>query len=330
MNGRRRRTPPPPLRTGGDLLRHANREMRRAGVSHGQGFLGPEEESLTLLGHVLGLAWEDLPSCFRKPVPAEAATRFLELLRRRTEDRTPTAYLVGEAWLGGLRFKVDERVIIPRSYFVELIPEVIPAWLPPAESILRVADVCTGSGCLAVLLARRFPKATVDATDLSAEALEVAAENVAAHGLKERVRLHRTDVMRSLAGRPRYDLIISNPPYEPEKVLRGLPAEFHREPPEALVSGKDGLDVIRRLLREAASSLLPHGALVIEVGGLREAMAREWPRLPVCWLPTADGSDCVGLIHAADLAAFTRPGRRASTRGATGSRRKARGRSRGR
>lgn len=330
MNRRRRPSPLPRLRTGGDLLRHANRAMRKAGVSHGQGFLGPEEESLTLLGHVLGLAWEELPSCFRRPVPAAAAARFLELLRRRTEERTPTAYLVGEAWLGGLRFKVDERVIIPRSYFVELIPEVIPAWLPPAEKIRRVADICTGSGCLAVMLARRFPQAKVDATDLSAEALDVAAENVAAHGLKGRVRLHRTDVMRSLAGRPRYDLIISNPPYEPAKVLRGLPAEFHREPPEALVSGKDGLDVIRRLLREAAASLLPHGVLIIEVGGLREAMARAWPGLPVCWLPTADGSDCVGLIHAADLTALTRPVRRGATRAAPGSRREAPGRSRGR
>ena len=247
MNGRSRPARSPRLRTGGDLLKYANRKMRQAGVSHGQGFLGPEEESLTLLGHALGLEWEALPACFRKAVAPAAASRFLELLRRRTEERVPTAYLVGEAWLGGLRFKVDERVIIPRSYFVELIPEVIPAWLPPAESIRRVADVCTGSGCLAVLLARRFPRADVDATDLSADALAVAAENVAAHGLKDRIRLHRTDVMRSLSGRRRYDLIISNPPYEPASVLRRLPAEFRKEPPGSLVSGKDGGPVAGRI-----------------------------------------------------------------------------------
>ncbi|MGA0133964.1 MAG: 50S ribosomal protein L3 N(5)-glutamine methyltransferase [Opitutales bacterium] len=317
-------------RTGGELLELANRAMRRAGVAHGQGFLGPEEESLTLLGYVLGLAWEDLPDCFRKPVSADAERRFLGLVDRRVRERTPTAYLVGEAWLGGLRFKVDERVIIPRSYFVELIPEVIPAWLPPAKTVRRIADVCTGSGCLAVLLALRFPEARVDATDLSADALAVARENLAAHGLTGRVRLHRTDVMRSLAGKARYDLIVSNPPYEPTAVLKRLPAEFHREPPDALVSGKDGLDVIRRLLIQAAESLLPHGALVIEVGGLREAMAREWPGLRFCWLPTADGSDCVGLIQAAELAPFTRRGRPVAPRGAPAPRRKARGRSRGR
>ena len=330
MNGRSRPARSPRLRTGGDLLKYANRKMRQAGVSHGQGFLGPEEESLTLLGHALGLEWEALPACFRKAVAPAAASRFLELLRRRTEERVPTAYLVGEAWLGGLRFKVDERVIIPRSYFVELIPEVIPAWLPPAESIRRVADVCTGSGCLAVLLARRFPRADVDATDLSTDALAVAAENVAAHGLKDRIRLHRTDVMRSLSGRRRYDLIISNPPYEPASVLRRLPAEFRKEPPGSLVSGKDGLDVIRRLLREAAASLLPHGALVIEVGGLRQAMERAWPDLRICWLPTADGSDCVGLIHAADLSALTKPGRPSATRGRPAPRGRARGRNRAR
>ncbi|MFM9000301.1 MAG: 50S ribosomal protein L3 N(5)-glutamine methyltransferase [Opitutia bacterium] len=316
--------------TGAGLLRHANREMRRAGVAHGQGFLGPEEESLTLLAYVLGIDWEALPAWYDRAVPAGAAARFLGLLERRVKERVPTAYLVGEAWLGGLRFKVDERVIIPRSYFVELIPEIIPAWLPRAGEVRRVADVCTGSGCLAVLLARRFPAAKVDATDLSAGALAVAAENVAAHGLQGRIRLHRTDVMSALTGGPRYDLIISNPPYEPDAVLRTLPAEFHQEPPEALVSGKDGLDVIRRLLRQAAGALQPHGALVIEVGGLRKAMERAWPGLPVCWLPTADGSDCVGLIHAADLAGLTRPGRPSATRGAPASRRKARGRSRGR
>jgi ribosomal protein L3 glutamine methyltransferase len=213
----------------------------------------------------------------------------------------PTGYLVGEAWLGGLRFRVDERVIIPRSYFVELIPEAIPQWLPPIAQVTDVADICTGSGCLAILLAKRFPKANVQATDLSAKALEVAALNVADHKLAKRITLHETDTMTALTKGPKFDLILSNPPYEPEGIYRRLPAEFKKEPKNSLVSGKDGLDVIRKLLTQAREALKPHGILVIEVGGLQKAMHQAWPKLPIMWLPTADGSDCVCLIHASDL-----------------------------
>lgn len=299
------------LRTGGDCLRFANRLFKSAGIAHGQGFVSAEEESLTLMGHATGLAWEELPQCFERALTPKEKTAFLDLVEKRVFDRTPTGYLVGEAWLGGLRFRVDPRVIIPRSYFVELIPEAIPQWLPPAAKVTRVADVCTGSGCLAILLAKRFPKAEVDATDLSADALEVAKLNVADHRLTKRVRLHRTDVMTALVGGPKFDLILSNPPYEPEGIYRRLPAEFKKEPKQSLVSGRDGLDVIRKLLAQARELLLPHGVLVIEVGGLREAMHRAWPNLPMLWLATTDGSDCVCLIHAADLRRATEASPRA-------------------
>jgi len=291
------------LRTGGDCLRFANKLLRSAEVAHGQGFLDEQEESLTLMGAATGLAWEQLPQCFGRALSAAEKAKFLALLERRVFERIPTAYLVGEAWLGGLRFRVDERVIVPRSYFVELIPEAIPRWLPPTEQVKRVADVCTGSGCLAILLAKRFPQAKVDATDLSAPALEVAKLNVADHGEAKRIRLHETDTMSALLGGPKFDLILSNPPYEPEGIYRRLPAEFKKEPKGSLVSGKDGLDVIRKLLAQARELLQPHGVLVIEVGGLRDAMHRAWPKLPMLWLPTADGLDCVVLIQAVDLRA---------------------------
>ena len=203
------------LRTGGDCLRHANRLFKSAGVAHGQGFVNAEEESLTLMGHATGLAWEQLPSCFERALTAKEKAAFLALVERRVFDRVPTGYLVGETWLGGLRFRVDERVIIPRSYFVELIPEAIPQWLPPVAQVTDVADICTGSGCLAILLAKRFPKAHVHATDLSARALEVAALNVADHRLAKRITLHETDTMTALTKGPKFDLILSNPPYEP-------------------------------------------------------------------------------------------------------------------
>ena len=295
------------LKTGGDCLRFANKLFKAGGIAHGQGFVTAEEESLTLMGHATGLAWERLPACFDRPLTAKEKAAFLGLVERRVFDRVPTGYLVGEAWLGGLRFRVDERVIVPRSYFVELIPEAIPRWLPPADQVKRVADVCTGSGCLAVLLAKRFPKAKVDATDLSARALEVAKLNVADHGEAKRIQLHETDTMTALLGGPKFDLILSNPPYEPEGIYRRLPAEFKKEPKNSLVSGKDGLDVIRKLLVQARELLLPHGVLVIEVGGLRDAMHKAWPKLPMLWLPTADGLDCVVLIQAADLRAHAAP-----------------------
>lgn len=291
------------LRTGSDHLRFANKLLRSAEVAHGQGFLDEQEESLTLMSTATGLVWEKLPQCFERALTAKEKTAFLALLEQRVFDRTPTAYLVGEAWLGGLRFRVDARVIVPRSYFVELIPEVIPHWLPPTDQVQRVADVGTGSGCLAVLLAKRFPQAKVDATDLSADALAVAKLNVADHGEAKRIKLHETDTMTALLGGPKFDLILSNPPYEPEGIYRRLPAEFKKEPKGSLVSGKDGLDMIRKLLVQATELLQPHGVLAMEVGGLRQSMHQAWPQLPMVWLATADGLDCVVLIQAADLRA---------------------------
>jgi len=287
------------LRTGKDWLRFVVQQFDKTGAAHGQGFLNAEQEAETLLAHALGLPWEALKQALKQTMPEPAAAKMRHLVERRLFDKEPTAYLTGEAWLGGLHFRVDRRVIIPRSYFVEIIPEQLPLWLPDSPKVLRIADACTGSGCLAVLLAKQFPAATIDATDLSTDALEVARLNVADHGLSERVNLHHTDTLKGLKGS--YDLILCNPPYEPEALLKALPAEFHKEPSLALVSGKDGLDVIRKLLTQASKLLAPHGILVVEIGGLHDAIIKIWPKLEVTWLPTADGSDCVFLVSGAAL-----------------------------
>jgi ribosomal protein L3 glutamine methyltransferase len=207
---------------------------------------------------------------------------------------------------------VDERVIIPRSYFLEIIPQLRqegagPLVLKSAADLrtrgpapLHLVDVCTGSGCLAILLARHFPRAKVDAIDLSAAALEVAQINVQAHRLGRRVTLHRSDVFDAVPP-ARYDLILSNPPYEPSARMVALPPEFRQEPRLALDGGSDGLDVIRKLLGQARQRLKPDGVVLIEVGGLRSAMDREFAALKPAWLHTEDGADCVCAIGAKNL-----------------------------
>jgi ribosomal protein L3 glutamine methyltransferase len=279
----------------GSWLRFAEGLYERSGVALGQVSASAHDEALYLLLRTLGLPLDsDAAVLGRVLGPAERAA-VLAVLGRRITERVPAAYLTREAWLGGLRFHVDERVIIPRSYFVEIIPGL-------EGSPSRVADVCTGSGCLAILLARRFPRAKVTAVDLSAEALEVAGINVRAHRLSRRVSLHRSDVLDAVPAE-RYDLILSNPPYEPSAHCDALPPEFQREPRLALDGGRDGLDIIRRLVRQARTRLAPHGMLLIEVGGLRAAMDREFRALEPRWLPTEDGADCVCAIAAARLRA---------------------------
>jgi ribosomal protein L3 glutamine methyltransferase len=219
---------------------------------------------------------------------------------RRVVDRTPASYITREAWLGEHHFYIDERVLIPRSYFLEIIPDQLDSWLPAPAKVSLVVDVCTGSACLAILLARHFPKAKVDAIDLSADALEVAKMNVSRHRLGQRLHLYKSDVFDSVPA-AKYDVILSNPPYEPSRHVDRLPAEFHREPRMALDGGTDGLDIIRKLLLQARDRLKPHGIVLIEVGGLRRAMDREFAALQPHWLHTEDGADCVCVINAARL-----------------------------
>ncbi len=284
----------------GDWLQWAVRAYGRHKVALGQVASNAHDEALYLLLHALGLPLDSRPAVLKRRLTSEETARVTELFRRRLEERVPAAYLTREAWLGGHRFYVDERVIIPRSYFVELLPEQIPHWLPHGKPVKRAVDVCTGSGCLAVLLAHQFPEAKVDAIELSPDAAAVAKFNLATHGLTKRIKLHRSDVFDAVPA-VKYDLILSNPPYVPTRELRGLPEEFKQEPRMALDGGADGLDIIRKLLRQARDRLQPHGIVTLEVGGLRAAMDRAFPELDLHWLHTEDGEDCVCVIQAARL-----------------------------
>jgi ribosomal protein L3 glutamine methyltransferase len=284
----------------GDWLRLAVKAYAREELALGQVAASAHDEALYLMLRTLGLPLGSAVRVLARKLTATERTKLESVLHRRVVDRVPAAYLTQEAWLGGRRFYVDERVIIPRSYFVEIIPSQLDGWLPDPAKVRRVADVCTGSGCLAILLARHFPAAKVDAVDLSADALAVAAINVRAHRLTRRIKLHRSDVFAAVPA-AKYDVILSNPPYEPSAHCDTLPAEFQREPRLALDGGRDGLDIIRKLLRQARTRLKPHGIVLIEVGGLRAAMDREFTALEPHWLHTADGADCVCVLHAARL-----------------------------
>ena len=270
------------------------------GAAMGQIAAEARDEALYLILSTLDLPLESDATVLDRSLSAAEYAGVAQVLRRRLVEHVPAAYITREAWLGGLRFYVDERVLIPRSYFVEILPSQVDPWLKAPSRVTRVADVCTGSGCLAILLARHFGKARVDAIDLSPAALEVAAKNVRGHRLSGRVRLVESDLLLS-APAGRYDVILSNPPYEPSGHVDRLPEEFKREPRLALDGGRDGLDLIRKLVRQAKSRLRPGGILMIEVGGGRAPFDREFGHLEPHWFHTEDGSDCVCLIQAARL-----------------------------
>jgi len=288
------------LATLGDWLAFAEKLYAREHVALGQVATNAHDEALYLLLRTLELPLDSDARVLSRKLTAAQRGRVEAMLRRRVFDRVPAAYLTREAWLGEHRFYVDERVIIPRSYFLEIIPEQLASWLPAKLQPLRLVDVCTGSGCLAILLAHQFPSAVVDACDLSSDALAVAAINVKAHRLTRRVHLFASDVLDAVPP-AQYDVILSNPPYEPSALVDQQAPEFAAEPRMAHDGGRDGLGIIRKLLRQARDRLAPHGIVAIEVGGLRAAVDREFASLEPHWLHTQDGSDCVVLFQAARL-----------------------------
>jgi ribosomal protein L3 glutamine methyltransferase len=292
---------PTALITAGAWLEAAQQWYAEHELAVGQVAADAHDEALYLILHTLGLPLDSPASVLQRSLsPAEQA-KLTDVFRRRIEDRVPAAYLTREAWLGEHRFYVDERVIIPRSYFLELIPDALGARLPNrGKTATRMVDVCTGSGCLAILLAHAFPRVTVDACDLSPDALDVAKINVREHGLDDRVKLYRSDVFRDVPP-AKYDVILSNPPYEPSAHVDTQAPEFAAEPRMAHDGGKDGLVIIRRLLEQSRDRLQPHGFVVIEVGGLRPAIDREFRALRPQWLPTQDGTNCVVLFEAKNL-----------------------------
>jgi ribosomal protein L3 glutamine methyltransferase len=286
-----------PRATPGAWLEWAEAAYARAGAALGQIAADAHDEALYLILHALGLPLDSEPEVLEKKLAAAERAKLAEIFRRRLAERVPAAYLTREAWLGEHRFYVDERVIIPRSYFLEIIPGKLAALLPAGKKIRRAVDVCTGSGCLAILLAHQFPAAQIDACELSADALAVAKINVAAHRLGARVQLFESDVLDAVPP-AKYDVILSNPPYEPSAHVDGQAPEFAAEPRMAHDGGRDGLMIIRKLLAQARDRLEPHGVVLIEVGGLRAAIDREFAALQPQWLQTADGSDCVVCFRA--------------------------------
>jgi ribosomal protein L3 glutamine methyltransferase len=252
-----------------ELIRRTERRLRAARLHYGHGTATAHDEAAWLVLRGLGFP-------FDANLDAPADPRRLErLVRRRIEERIPAAYLLGEAWLDGVPFHVDRRVIIPRSH----IPFVLRGMRSAPR---RILDLCTGSGCLAILAARAFPSARVDAADISPAALAVARKNVSRHRLRGRIRLVRSDLFDALA-RETYDLIVSNPPYVTTRAMRALPPEYRYEPGIALAGGKDGLELVSRILAEAPARLRPGGLLVCEVGDGRAALERAYPRLPLLW-----------------------------------------------
>lgn len=288
------------LVTLGDWLGFAEKRYGQENLALGQVATNAHDEALYLLLRALDLPLDSDARVLRRSINATERATLESVLARRIVDRVPAAYLTHEAWLGEHRFYVDERVIIPRSYFLEIIPEQLDGLLPAkhrGNSVRHVVDVCTGSGCLAILLARQFKRAGVDACDLSRDALEVAAINVRAHRLERRIQLFESDVFDGVPP-ARYDIILSNPPYEPSALVDAQAPEFAAEPRMAHDGGRDGLMIVRKLLRQARTRLQPHGIVVIEVGGLRAAIEREFRTLQPEWLHTHDGTDCVVLFRA--------------------------------
>lgn len=254
-----------------ELIARTERKLRAADLHFGHGTDNPRDEAAWLVLRGLGLPFDaDLDR------PASDVARIEGLTERRVCERIPLAYLLKEAWLAGQPFYVDERVIVPRSHIAELLPRL------GRPSLRRVLDLCTGCGCLAILAARAFPAATVDAADLSPAALAVARKNVARHRLGRRVRPKRSDLFDALRGK-RYELILTNPPYVSAPAMTRLPREYRHEPRLALAGGADGLDLVARLLAQAPDHLQPDGLLVCEVGDGQAAVRRRFPRLPLDW-----------------------------------------------
>ena len=296
----------PRATTLGALLERCTRRLQRARLHYGHGTERPRDDAAAILWHVLGLPPGPAPASRR--VGARAVAAVDALVSRRIAERIPVVYLTGECWFAGLPFRVDPRVLIPRSAIAELIERRFAPWID-ARRVRRILDLGTGSGCIACAAARAFPRARVDASDISAGALAVARLNIRRLRLAGRVRPVRADHYRGLRG-TRYDIMVSNPPYVGRRELAGLPPEYRHEPELALAAGPKGLDSVRVILSGAARHLRPGGLLVVEVGNTERAVRRAWPKLPFTWLDFERGGGGVFLLTREQLAAAGRRRRR--------------------
>ena len=299
------------LRTLLDFVRYAVSRFAEAELVFAHGTTDPLAEAAFIVCATLHLHPDQFETFATARVTAAEGRQILEVIARRVTTRKPAAYLVNKIYMRGLPFYVDERTIVPRSFIGELLDshfggegneddEAAGALIDDPYSVERVLDLCTGSGCLAILASRNFPNAQVDAVDISRDAIEVATRNVSDYGLEDRVTLHRGDLFKPL-GNKRYDLIISNPPYVDAEGMAALPRECRAEPKIAFDGGADGLDIVRRILDEASQHLTPQGGLLCEIGRGRELVEAAFPQLPLLWLDTEDSDGEVFWIAAADL-----------------------------
>jgi len=281
-------------------LRYAERCFHTARLWFGHGTHSAREEAAWLLANVLRLPHDELARSLAYELTARERRSASRLIEERVRTRRPLAYLIKEAWLGDQRFYVDERVIVPRSFVAELARDRFRPWVSRPSKVTKALDLCTGSGCLAILLAFALPRAIVDATDVSRPALAVARRNLRTYRLGSRVRLSQANLFAGLKP-ARYDLIVSNPPYVGAAARRRLPSEYRHEPRLALDGGQDGLRFVRRILSSAAGFLRPGGLLFVEIGHNRSRLERAFPRLPFVWPETSAGYDCVFLLSREDL-----------------------------
>lgn len=283
------------LTTVRDLLRFAVSRFNEAELAFGHGTQNAYDEAAYLILHTLHLPLDTLDPFLDAKLISSELQNVLKILERRVKERTPAAYLTHEAWLGDFRFYVDERVIVPRSFIAELLREQLVPWVEDPDAVTTGLDLCTGSGCLGILMSYAFPNSMIDAVDISDDALAVARRNISDYGLDDRVHLIKSDLFESLQGK-RYDIIISNPPYVNAAAVKLLPSEYLHEPKLALGSGEDGLDATRIILRDAPNHLNEGGILVVEIGHNRNAVEEAFPDIEFTWLNISAGDEYVFMV----------------------------------
>lgn len=283
-----------------DFLRYAVTRFNNAKLYFGHGSSNAFDEAAYLILHTLKLPLDKLDPFLDAHLLPSEIDAVLKTIEQRAIERLPAAYITNEAWLGGYRFYVDQRVIVPRSFIAELIPEQFSPWVTDPEAVTNILELCTGSGCLPIMLADAFPNAHVDTADISPEALEVARRNVDDYELQDRITLIESDLYANIP-KKKYDLIVTNPPYVNADSMSKLPEEYRREPQIALAGGADGMDLVRKIVTGAAKRLTPKGILMVEIGNERANAEAAFPDLDLTWLSTSAGDDMVFLLTADQL-----------------------------